>query len=79
MPTPDALTALMRALDRQFQQLDVLGIHGDARRRAVGRVFTIARERGLSVPTVMGEALSHMAATGTVPKWLTEEAPNADT
>ena len=76
MPT-DPLKGIAQALARQFRQLDTLGLHGDARRIAVRRALTIARERGTTIPVVMGEAMAHWAATGRVPTWLTEEVPNA--
>ncbi len=71
----DLLAALARSLVAQFEQLDALGLHGDARRVAVGRVFRAARDSGTTVPAVMARVMEQWAESGRVPEWLT--APEA--
>ena len=79
MSSTDALTRLARAIDRQMQQLDALGLRGEAKKAAVGRVFQVARETGSTVPAVMSEVMRQWQETGNPPHWLTEDVESEET
>ena len=79
MSSTDALTRLARAIDRQMQQLDALGLRGEAKKAAGGRVFPVARETGSTVPAVMSEVMRQWQETGNPPRWLTEDVESEET